>query len=71
MDLKETGCKGPGCPPLASDGQFAGSCEHDNEYSARKLANFSISRGIMYFARRIMFHGVSQSVDWSVGRSVS
>jgi len=71
MDLKETGWKGLGCTPLASEGQLAGSCEHYNEYSTHNLAKFLISWGILYFSGSIMFHGVSQSVDWLVGRSVS
>ena len=43
MDLKETGWKGLGCTPLASEGQLAGSCEHENEYSTHNLAKFLIS----------------------------
>jgi hypothetical protein len=43
MDLKRNRMGGSGCIPLASEGQVAGSCDHENEYSTQKLANFLIS----------------------------
>ena len=75
MDLKETGWKGLGCSPVASEGQVAGSCDHDNEYSTHtqtgeflnKLRNYVLLKKD-YVPRSQSF---SQSAEWSVGRSVS
>lgn len=66
MDLKETGWKG-----LASEGQVASSCEHDNEYSTYKLAKFlDLLRNYVLLKKDYVPRSrlVSQSDDWLVGQ---